>query len=605
MNYENQEEFKPFVPQYAMASSNQVAVRYPPPKSYQSFKPNIYTGPVTSATAHSFDFAKIRGQMHHTNHLKPVAAEFNYNRFPINNLESAFSNIVSKTVTPEKKVRDNVRSHTEVVTSSYKSLGSPNSKLSDEKDKTKSDFDEIKSKVEGEDQKPKDSKEEFTEEFDTENGKDEKPESDEFKEGEAKEGETEEGGPKNHTVSYEYHSDEVDEDLLPPPSFYNSKNKYEDIYNPFEDPHFDFDQFLEKLGSTTTSSTTTTTTTTTTTPKPIPQVYEVHESKPVKALNHQQSAYANEDPIYHDESPIYPPSPPKLLSPVGPPLYNQPSLSLHHSVPTVREPVTQPSIEKEKESEQDEEYVEEEEDEEEVIKPATPAPKLPTKPVSEDLVEDYDVERGASNKKIYSSKIHVASPKTVVSAPTTTEVPEYEYYYEEYDEPESNATSADLLKTPSQNQSEPVKYSAKYKDGPKSEDLQEKNSKLNIKIQSAPTDSSPKKGQYLIETTVSSTTPKPKKILATAKPIPTPFSSTTERFDKKFASGQFLIETSVITTTTPKTKKTVSPARSRTTTVRPRTTEKPHNSTQKPTTTTTTDLYELDSRQVQSVIVPR
>ncbi|KAL1493380.1 hypothetical protein ABEB36_011444 [Hypothenemus hampei] len=333
--------------------------------------------------------------------------------------------------------------------------------------------------------------------------------------------ESEEGNPKNtnHTTSYEYHSDEPDdEDLGPPPSFFEEKNKYADIVNPFEDPNFDFDRFLEKLGSTTTSSTTSTTTTTTFKPIIIPQVLE--ESRPVKIANEQEVLEI--------------------------------TTRFNDFIVVPREDIL---------------------DDAEIIRPATPAPEPIVKPVSEDLIDDYDEERGASNKKIYSSKIN--NPP----ATTTNSIPEYEYYWEEYEYPESNIT--ETVKPPSRNNNSDVpsvKYSAKYnKEKRNKDDAFKEESTLNIHTTSRYNDSDK------IESSSSSVPLNSSENVFTSTSSPTTTTTTTIR-----------------TTTTVKTKKTSN--RKRTTTTTSTTKAPVQKQKRKPTKT---NLFEHDSRQEQSAIVAK
>lgn len=64
----------------------------------------------------------------------------------------------------------------------------------------------------------------------------------------------------------------------PPPEFFRTENKYENVHNPFADPYFDFDKFLDGF------TTSTTTTTTTTTPKP--QIKVIHYYQPLPSILH-------------------------------------------------------------------------------------------------------------------------------------------------------------------------------------------------------------------------------------------------------------------------------------------------------------------------------
>ncbi|CAH0562127.1 unnamed protein product [Brassicogethes aeneus] len=171
-----------------------------------------------------------------------------------------------------------------------------------------------------------------------------------------------------------------DDYFKPPPTFYKTENKYANIENPFANPSFNYDKFLDSLRGPST-------TTTTVKPKAATQSYKLQNEA--------------------------------LLEKVR---YSPNSFNSKHSLKDVR----------------------------------TPVPLLDNKlnltkskvPVSDYYYYEYE---DVGKPKIYSSQIK-SHTKPVPKKPYI----EYEYYYEEYDYPDS--------KEDAKNNSTEMKYSARYQD---------------------------------------------------------------------------------------------------------------------------------------------
>ncbi|XP_030748310.1 uncharacterized protein LOC115876616 isoform X2 [Sitophilus oryzae] len=611
--YQNQDGFQPFIP---AESFNNVLIKYP--TSPVLHPNNVFVRPASSNPVPNY------AHFDNSPFIPPQYKGTVKTQFVPLALETAYTNVAPKAVdlrkthlrvNPNSKPKNpstNYSRYQPTTTTSTVSYG-----VQEESDEIREIEKDIKEQVTSNDtqsilgaesvfDKPKevykdDYKSTNDEEQPNEQAEEETDSSNEEKESGGEEKETpKEGESTNTTTTYEYQNhDHDDEDLGPPPSFYSIKNKYEDIYNPFADPEFDFDNFLRKLGSTTTTTTTSTTTTTTTT-TPRPKITEI-KFLPQQDLKH----------IFTDQ-------------------YNNQRQAQAASSVTIN-------------------Y----RDLLKLLQPATPNPVKTTN----DFANDKIIQSLADKK--YSSQIK--SGNNTLLAPKVAAPVEYEYYYEEYDYPDPNSSSSNVAKLSNSSKTD-VKYSARYQDKPstvqpfssvysvptstskyldrpstvKYTDNTAKNVERTTNYKAHTTkyiepipkysdntskylDSAAKptksieplvkhsninpqikypdvsvKTQYITDKPTILTTSKTKKPLTTTKPNTT---TTTRSKSKDKVKSSFVEKSQTTTSTTPKPKRILTTNRKRTTTVLP--TVKSGNKQRR----TTTELYELDSKPEQSIVI--
>ncbi|XP_050313536.1 uncharacterized protein LOC126748381 isoform X7 [Anthonomus grandis grandis] len=400
------EHFQPFIPNYVL-STIRTPLRHYPVKTFQNVIPNVYKDYLPSP----IKVEKKKTQFREANEKSPInkgVKEYNYYeaKKPLRNnneVYADYSQNVAHTIKPSSKkhlYKDDLHD-IEEITERYET---------NNKTQQKQNYNSVSHIEMDLNHKPTINQPKEYEDS-TDSNKADKDSIDKGTESKVED-------PKNVTVSYEYYSEEEDDDLGPPEAFYNHHNKYKEIYNPFENPHFDFDTFLAKLGSTTS---TTTKTTTTTKRSVSPSKIKANSEEVVESLRlnkERTNNYSNNNSIKNTELSL-------LTATLRPALQN-------------------------------------------------------IKPVTEHLDnDDYYDDTKQTVKNVYSSKIKLNGHRLPT---TTASSDEYEYYYEEYDYPEPKLNNQEMLKLNNKTDSYAPIYSSKYHESQRRQNSEETKNQIKYLI---------------------------------------------------------------------------------------------------------------------------